>query len=59
MDCDFVEFSDFSCWFGICVELGVLQWKLNPKKYGDDEELESIRTTRGYNYMVLILHLLI
>nr|GEZ02900.1 1,2-dihydroxy-3-keto-5-methylthiopentene dioxygenase 1 [Tanacetum cinerariifolium] len=32
-------------------ELGVLQWKLNPEKYEDDEELESIRTARGYNYM--------
>ncbi|CAL1396577.1 unnamed protein product [Linum trigynum] len=35
-------------------ELGVLYWKLNPKKYEDDEELNEIRQARGYNYMDLL-----
>ncbi|KAJ9538319.1 hypothetical protein OSB04_031052 [Centaurea solstitialis] len=35
-------------------DLGVLHWKLNPDKYEEDEELENIRATRGYNYMDLL-----
>ncbi|CAI0465773.1 unnamed protein product [Linum tenue] len=35
-------------------ELGVLYWKLNPKKYEDDEELNDIRQARGYNYMDML-----
>lgn len=34
-------------------ELGVLYWRLNPKNYENDEELQKIREARGYSYMVL------
>ncbi|KAI3519124.1 hypothetical protein L1887_08150 [Cichorium endivia] len=36
--------------FGICVDLGILHWKLNPDKYEEDEELEN---TRGYQRLQL------
>lgn len=36
----------------LCVELGVLYWKLNPNNYENDEELKKIREDRGYNYVV-------
>ncbi|XP_020254041.1 1,2-dihydroxy-3-keto-5-methylthiopentene dioxygenase 1-like [Asparagus officinalis] len=40
----------------ICLlaEIGILYWHLNPKNYENDEELNKIRETRGYNYMDLL-----
>lgn len=38
---------------GDYADLGVLYWHLNPKDYEKDEELQRIRETRGYNYMVV------
>ncbi|XP_077245400.1 rmlC-like cupins superfamily protein isoform X1 [Tasmannia lanceolata] len=35
-------------------ELGVLYWHLNPKDYENDKEFQTIRQTRGYNYMDLL-----
>ncbi|MED6171148.1 Ard4p [Stylosanthes scabra] len=35
-------------------ELGVLYWKLNPNIYEEDQELNKIRETRGYNYMDIL-----
>ncbi|ONK76527.1 uncharacterized protein A4U43_C03F29170 [Asparagus officinalis] len=35
-------------------EIGILYWHLNPKNYENDEELNKIRETRGYNYMDLL-----
>ncbi|KAK4732414.1 hypothetical protein R3W88_025402 [Solanum pinnatisectum] len=32
-------------------ELGVLSWRLDADKYGNDEELNKIRETRSYLYM--------
>lgn len=35
-------------------DLGVLYWHLNPINYQEDEELQKIRETRGYNYMDML-----
>ncbi|XP_068644168.1 acireductone dioxygenase 1 [Aristolochia californica] len=35
-------------------ELGVLYWRLDPKNYENDEELQKIRDAKGYNYMDLL-----
>ncbi|GJU84825.1 hypothetical protein Tco_1292371 [Tanacetum coccineum] len=38
-----------SCWYWICVELGVLHFSLNDEKCGDDEKLEGIQQDELYN----------
>lgn len=49
----FVYWFYFGNKFLKLAELGVLYWRLNPKNYENDEELQKIREARGYSYMVL------
>lgn len=39
-------------------DLGVVHWQLDPDKYENDPELEKIRRSRGYSYMVYYYELI-